>query len=717
MTARRFLLPTALAAVALLPADASAAQEVKELSFTASDGVQLHATVSGEAPLVPRPLIVEYSPYGQGPGGPPVGPAFNYVQVHARGTGQSGGAWDIMGPREQLDIQESLPWLCQQPWSSGKIGLYGFSASAIAAYYAMRKRTLPCVETAALLAGTSSTYRDLIFIGGMPNLAPATVVVTAIASAFAANLPGRFGSQPQSVIPASGGVTNALAAFFSHVTEDAFWKERTFPGPSGPPKIPILAATGFYDVESRGPFENFQAARKSGSHLLVIGAHDGAAGGSGGVFPRFQQWYEHYLLGLDNGVERKPPVDLYVGHGSHEALVGGQWTRVRADDWPVPKTAWGDLHLSAEKSGAATSLNDGSLALTPSPNAVTQSESTVPSNAFATDPYTTATITSTQSTNLTEALSLTYTTRALTEPVMAVGPAALSLRLSSTSPETDIVAVLSDVAPSGEAKPVSAGRLRSTFTGLDQSKSRLDPIGGEIVQPFNDLSRKENVPVGEQRDYEVEFWPIGNRFEAGHRIRLTLAGTPLTFSPSVPAVNSIVVGGANGAELQFPYLPGSDLCKALGSAPCPAGVKPSCVAKRAPVTKRAIAKLRVGATRKQLAKRGLRPSRTKGRASVYCVKGSKRRVAAVFSRTGHVRVLTSTARGHSVRGVHPGTSVRRAEARLRDADRLLRRAIRVAKSDPRFLLTRDRRVEATAVADRRLVRHPAALRRYLRRAR
>ncbi len=179
----------------------------------------------------------------------------------------------------------------------------------------------------------------------------------------------------------------------------------------------------------------------------MIGAHDGAAGGTGGVFPRFQKWYEHYLLGADNGVERKPPVDLYVGHGSHEALVGGQWTRVKADDWPVPGTAWGDLHLSAEKSGSATSLNDGSLGLDPSTNAGTQSELTVPSNTFATDPYTTATITSTQSTNLTEALSLTYTTPALTEAVMAVGPAALSLRLSSTSPETDIVAVLSDVAP------------------------------------------------------------------------------------------------------------------------------------------------------------------------------------------------------------------------------------------------------------------------------
>jgi predicted acyl esterase len=563
----------AIAALAATASSASAAQTVEELSFEASDGVRLHATVSGEAPLQPRPLIVEYSPYGQGPGGPPVGPAFNYVQVHARGTGRSDGSWDIMGPREQLDIAESLRFFCDQPWSNGRIALYGFSASAIAAYNAMREHALPCVEVAGLMAGTSSIYRDLIFIGGMPNLAPATVVSTAIASAFLSNLPGRFGDGPQSVgeAPAGGlgGVMNALSAFFQHDTEDDFWQKRIFPGPEGPPPdIPILAVTGFYDVESRGPFETFKAARSSGSHLLVIGAHDGEAGGSGGPFPQFERWFEHYLLGENNGIETDPRVQLYVGHGSHGALRGGAWTKVDASDWPVPGTAWRGLHFDATRSGSATSLNDGSLALERPANAVTQSGPTVPSNTFETDPYTTATVTSVQRSNLTEATSLTYTTPPLSQPVMAVGPAALKLRLASTSPETDIVAVLSDVAPNGDSNPVAAGRLRSTFTEIDRSRSVTDPSSGEIVQPYNDLSEKRDVPPGSARTYHVELWPIGNRFEQGHRIRLTLAGTPASFTPSVPALNSIVVGGPEGATLQMPTLPGSDLCGALGGAPC-----------------------------------------------------------------------------------------------------------------------------------------------------
>ena len=78
--------------------------------------------------------------------------------------------------------------------------------------------------------------------------------------------------------------TNALDAFLGHPTEDDFWRLRRFPGAGGPPRdIPILAATGFYDVESRGPFEVFKSIRSSGGRLLVIGAHDGAAGGTGGV--------------------------------------------------------------------------------------------------------------------------------------------------------------------------------------------------------------------------------------------------------------------------------------------------------------------------------------------------------------------------------------------------------------------------------------------------
>ena len=65
-----------------------------------------------------------------------------------------------------------------------------------------------------------------------------------------------------------------------------------------------------------------------------------------------------------------------------------------ATDWPVPGTAWRTLHLDAPPSGSAQSVNDGTLALERARRQARRSPApTVPSNTFATDPYTTATVT------------------------------------------------------------------------------------------------------------------------------------------------------------------------------------------------------------------------------------------------------------------------------------------------------------------------------------
>ena len=133
--------------------------------FDASDGAQLHAIIRGVQPLAARPLIVEFSPYG-GNGIPDFGPGYNHVFVHARGTGESTGVWSAVGPRDQADVSEFLAWACSQPWSNGHIGLYGFSASAIAVYNSQHL-PLACVDAAALGAGTHELYRDLLVPGGI----------------------------------------------------------------------------------------------------------------------------------------------------------------------------------------------------------------------------------------------------------------------------------------------------------------------------------------------------------------------------------------------------------------------------------------------------------------------------------------------------------------------------------------------------------------------
>lgn len=84
-----------------------------------------------------------------------------------------------------------------------------------------------------------------------------------------------------------------------------------------------------------------------------------------------------------------------------------------------------------------------------------------------------------------------------------------------------------------------------------------------MVQPYGRYDKKAPATPGEERLYRVEFWPIGNRFREGHRLRLHILGASATSLPSAPALNSVRVGGARGSRLLLPVLPGSSLREAL----------------------------------------------------------------------------------------------------------------------------------------------------------
>src|SRR3954452_10324139 len=178
---RSRLLACALALVvcASWTAGASAAPVSQDVRFTAADGASPQTTITGEAPLAPRPTIVEFSPYGRASGTLDAGPAFNQLLVQIRGTGDSDGQFDALGPRTPADVAQVLGWACHQPWSNGTLGLNGFSASAITVYNSLHL-PLPCVKAAVLKSGTHELYRDLIYPGGVNNLVPDAGVMALI---------------------------------------------------------------------------------------------------------------------------------------------------------------------------------------------------------------------------------------------------------------------------------------------------------------------------------------------------------------------------------------------------------------------------------------------------------------------------------------------------------------------------------------------------------
>ncbi|MEV6302895.1 CocE/NonD family hydrolase [Actinoplanes sp. NPDC051861] len=129
-----------------------------EAYFPSADnsGVELHADVLRPADLPSRartPVILAVGPYfshaGQtGPEGwPGTGPSnrfadftsgtglfargYTYVMVDLRGFGGSTGCLDWAGPGEQADVKAAIRWAATQPWSTGKVGMYGKSYDAV----------------------------------------------------------------------------------------------------------------------------------------------------------------------------------------------------------------------------------------------------------------------------------------------------------------------------------------------------------------------------------------------------------------------------------------------------------------------------------------------------------------------------------------------------------------------------------------------------------
>jgi hypothetical protein len=168
--------------------------------------------------------------------------------------------------------------------------------------------------------------------------------------------------------------------------------------------------------------------------------------------------------------------------------------------------------------------------------------------------------------NTVEPLGLSYTTSPLSAPVQSAGPATLELRLASTAPQTSIWGVISDVTPNGTSNPVATGRLSSDYPKIVSSQSVYDSQG-DVVEPYADFSAADPAPIGASRTYYLEFWPIGNAFKAGDRIRVDIIGASGASQPGDPAIDSTTVGGDHGSRLILPYLPGSDLPAALQASP------------------------------------------------------------------------------------------------------------------------------------------------------
>jgi putative CocE/NonD family hydrolase len=235
------------------------------------------------------------------------------------------------------------------------------------------------------------------------------------------------------------------------------------------------------------------------------GAHKGVDYVAGSFGPQSRvdtrrlqlRWFDHYVLGKDNGVDREPPVDIFV-------LGDDTWRKEAA--WPLARAIPTSWYL-ASRGAANTSGGDGTLDTLPPTGAPADTFTYDPANPtpFLIDSRELETSLNEDYTALgaTRRDALVFTSAPLTRPIEVTGPMSASLWAATDARDTDWMVMLLDVSPDGHARRVQDGVIRARFR---QGYDRVVPL-----------------TPGRVERYDLDLWFTSRVFEPGHRIRVSVS--------------------------------------------------------------------------------------------------------------------------------------------------------------------------------------------------
>ena len=120
--------------------------------------------------------------------------------------------------------------------------------------------------------------------------------------------------------------------------------------------------------------------------------------------------------------------------------------------------------------------------------------------------------------------SLTYTSAAFATPETLAGPIDATVFATATTTDTELVATIEEVSPTGESLPLTSGALLGSFRQVDPANSWFGADGAPLLpyHPYTAASSQAVVP-GQVTRYDIEVFPTFAEIPAGWRVRVTLS--------------------------------------------------------------------------------------------------------------------------------------------------------------------------------------------------
>ena len=469
-----------------------------------SDGTRLAARLwlPEDAERDPVPAILEYLPYRKGDAFAKrdthhhpwfAGHGYAGVRVDLRGSGDSDGILlDEYLPQEQDDGLEVIAWLAEQPWCSGAVGMIGISWGGFNGLQIAARRP-PALKAVISMCASDDRYADDVhYVGGcvlgvdMLSWAATMLTLTAmppdpaaVGEGWRATWLERMERSPSMV-----------EAWLTHQRRDDFWRQASVCEDYAAIEAPVYAVGGWADGYSNAVprlVEGLPGPRKG---LIGPWSHafpqDGEPGPAIGFLQECKRWWDRWLKGIDNGIEREPVLRAWmqdtVAPATHHAERPGRWVTETA--WPPPNVRTEEWELEADfplahRSIESTGADAGAWC-------ADGGEGDWPADQRAEDER-----------------SLTFDFAPLAEPLEILGFPELRLELSADRPSALVAVRLCGVAPDGASLLVTRGLLNLTHR---DGQDRADPL-----EP------------GSRYELAVCLDAIAHSFPAGQRLRVGIS--------------------------------------------------------------------------------------------------------------------------------------------------------------------------------------------------
>ncbi|OIK15896.1 hypothetical protein BIV60_07160 [Bacillus sp. MUM 116] len=468
---------------------------------------------------------------------------FVVIIQDVRGRFQSEGEFQSFR-QEANDGYDTVEWAAALPFSTGKVGMFGMSYYGYTQLMAATKKPqhLAAIFPAMTLNDqrNGASYRNGVYQPGFTE--------TWTLESIAPDLLMRKYNNPKERADLLRNLADQLnkldelyyfapinqwpplkefkvAEFFfeelEHPIEDEdYWKESSIVDKYGDLQIPAYHLGGWYDCFIGPTLTNYIEMTKAGQNQKLIvgpwghgyfasvqgecsfGVH--ASGDwinlEGNITDLHIRWFNHWLKGIDTGLEEEPPVKIFV-MGINEWRDEGEW--------PLARTQYTPFYLHS-MGNANTKNGDGYLSVTEPGNEGTDTFIYDPKNPVPTKggstlfagPLTMGPFDQREIEERDDVL--VYSTEPLTEAVEVTGPVKVKLWSSTDAQDTDFTAKLVDTAPDGKAIILTEGIVNAKYRNGFYPEKEL---------------------TGEVEEYEIDLWATSNVFLPGHRITLEISSS------------------------------------------------------------------------------------------------------------------------------------------------------------------------------------------------